>query len=97
MQREELAAAVYDEVLRRLVGQQADVAVGGPWPGWQPFAGQTAERTNRALVVQLAPQALARLAQGQAQGAEEVFLPVSYTHLDVYKRQDGGCAPGRAG
>ena len=25
------------------------------------------------------------------------FEPVSYTHLDVYKRQVGACAPGRSG
>ena len=57
-------------------------------------------RTNPAVGCKLPPkrgremQVLGReelqrfLIQAQAEGYFELFLPVSYTHLDVYKRQD---------
>ena len=79
MERADLAEAVTAEVLRRLQSQNpsgvSGVAVGGDWPGWQPFGPEiSAEGCQQALIVKLSPWAMVRLAQGNALCAAECFL-----------------------
>ncbi len=79
MDRADLAEAVTAEVLRRLQSPNfasvSQVAVGGDWPGWQTFAPEmSADRCQQALLVQLSPGAMVRLAQGNALDAAECFL-----------------------
>ena len=44
---------------------------------------------NRAIDIasQVAPTDMSVLITGESGSGKEVFSPVSYTHLDVYKRQ----------
>ena len=78
MDRRSMIDSVTAEVLRRLtaVSAQAEgIAVGGAWPGWQTYSQDLcAAEQKQALIVQLEPWAMVRLAQGNGGNASEQFL-----------------------